>query len=259
MNARPDQLLLSSIHDVSPRFESAVDELIDMFEPRLGRRFAMLVVPNHWGDCPIVPGSAFAARLRGWAESGIEMVLHGLYHRDEQEHRGLDRLRSKLMTASEGEFLGLSATEAAKRIIYGRSLLEDVTGRPITAFVAPAWLYGPGAYAALAETGIRIAEDHWRVWSPPSGQVIARGPVVTWASRTVPRLCSSLAAAEILRRLAPQKALRIAVHPGDCSSQALLKSIRATLASASKSRTPARYCDLVVDEKWMPRVDSNHD
>lgn len=244
MPNRPKRLLLASIHDVSPRFESQVDRLATRLEPFVGTRFAMLVVPNHWRSGQIRPGSPFASRLRAWSSQGIEMLLHGFYHRDEHEHRGFDRFRAKFMTAKEGEFLGLSRAEALQRIADGRALVEDIIGKPVTGFVAPAWLYGPGAYEALAESGVQIAEDHMRVWSPATGKVLARGPVITWASRTPMRLRSSLAAAALLGRLAPQRVLRIGVHPGDCGSPALLESIRKTLARASASRTAARYLDL---------------
>src|SRR3954462_7921657 len=86
MPARPDRLLLASIHDVSPRFESEVDRLLDLLQPHVGERLAMLVVPNHWGDAPIRPGSPFASRLRSWADRGIEMFLHGYFHQDEAKH-----------------------------------------------------------------------------------------------------------------------------------------------------------------------------
>jgi len=238
------RILLASIHDVSPRFEQEVDRLAALLEPFVGTRFAMLVVPNHWGSCPIRSGSPFASRLRAWADGGVEMFLHGLYHRDHLRYHGLDRLRARFLTDHEGEFLGLSPQEAAVRISGGRALIEDITGRPVAGFVAPAWLYGPGAHEALAESGIPIAEDHWRVWSPADGRVLATGPVITWASRTKTRLASSLAAAAVLGRIAPQHALRIGVHPGDCKSPALLNSIRATLARGARSRRPAHYSEL---------------
>src|SRR3954468_8958171 len=114
---RPDHLLLASIHDVSPRFESEVDRLLDLLAPHVGERLAMLVVPNHWGDAPVVPGSAFAGRLRGWAEQGIEIFLHGFTHRDMAQYSGAaDWMRARMLTASEGEFLGLSRVDAAARI-----------------------------------------------------------------------------------------------------------------------------------------------
>lgn len=241
------RLLLASIHDVSPRFESEVDRLLDLLGPEVGNRVAMLVVPNHWGDAPIIPGSAFASRLRDWADKGIEMFLHGYFHRDTSVHQGaVDRLRARLMTASEGEFLGLSKAEASKRISLGRDLVEGVIGRSIDGFVAPAWLYGHGAREALHDAGVGLAEDHLRVWSPASGKQLARGPVITWASRTRMRLASSLAAAAVLRH-APLEVLRIGVHPPDVRHPALVASIAATLQRARLSRTAGRYRDLLAD------------
>jgi predicted deacetylase len=244
MPTEPKRLLLASIHDVAPRFEPQVDRLVAKLEPFVGTRLAMLVVPNHWRTGRIRPGSPFASRLRAWSDSGVEILLHGYYHRDDQEHRGVNRLRANFMTAREGEFLGLPKAQAAKRIADGRRLLEDIIGHPVAGFVAPAWLYGPGAHAALAESGMQVAEDHWRVWSPATGRVLAKGPVITWASRTPARLASSLAAAAMLCRFAPQNVLRIAVHPGDCGSPALLESIRKAFTAASANRSPARYLDL---------------
>jgi predicted deacetylase len=242
----PDErLLLASIHDVSPRFEGEVDRLLDALAAHVGDKLAMLVVPNHWGDSPIVPGSPFAHRLRAWADRGIEMFLHGLVHRDEARHAGVfDRFRARYLTAGEGEFLGLNRTEATDRINLGRAIIEDSTGRPIAGFVAPAWLYGKGALEALEDCAIPIAEDHLHVWSPEKRRELGRGPVITWASRTPLRLASSLAAAPVLRR-APIRTLRIGVHPPDCRHPPLMRSIDATFRSAARNRRVARYSDLL--------------
>jgi predicted deacetylase len=245
MSPTPQRLLLASIHDVSPRFESEVDRLMELLGPHVGTRLAMLVVPNHWGDAPIVPGSAFAGRLRSWAEQGIEMFLHGFTHRDEAQYSAAaDRIRARFMTASEGEFLGLSSSDAAARIAKGRDLLEDVIGRSIDGFVAPAWLYGDGAREALVKSAMPLAEDHLRVWSPATGAELAWGPVITWASRTRTRLLSSLAAAAALRH-APLEVLRIGVHPPDIRHPALVRSIGRTFTAARRKRRPARYGDLL--------------
>jgi predicted deacetylase len=230
---------------VSPRFESEVDRLMDVLGRHVDTRLAMLVVPNHWGEAPIVRGSPFAARLRGWADAGVEMFLHGFYHRDDGGHEGAaDRLRARFMTASEGEFLGLSRADASKRIAEGRALVEDVIGRPIDGFVAPAWLYGEGALDALREAAIPLAENHFRVWSPATGRQLAQGPVITWASRTRARLLSSLAAAATLRHI-PMRTLRVGVHPPDVRSPALMRSIEATFRTAGRSRRAGRYADLL--------------
>lgn len=245
MTATRDRLLLASIHDVSPRFESEVDALADLLRSHVGDRIALLVVPNHWGDAPIVPRSPFAARLRRWADSGFEIFLHGFFHRDQARHeRAADRIRARFMTGGEGEFLGLDRSTAAHRINAGRSLIEDITGQPIAGFVAPAWLYGAGALQALNDCAIAIAEDHMHVWSPISGERLARGPVITWASRTRLRLASSLAAAAALRR-APLEVLRVGVHPPDIHHPILVRSIKGTLARAARTRRAGGYSELL--------------
>ena len=246
MDTSSRRILLASIHDVSPRFESEVDGLLELLEPHVGRRLAMLVVPNHWGSAPIVPGSPFATRLRGWADGGIEIFLHGYFHRDDSGQAGAaDRLRARFMTAGESEYLGLPKGEAVARVSKGRSLVEEVIGRPVDGFIAPAWLYGRGALDALRESEITICEDHMRVWSPASGQTLARGPVITWASRSRLRLASSLAAAAVLRTI-PARVLRVGVHPPDVHHAALVRSIRHTLSVGAEGRTPARYSDLIA-------------
>jgi predicted deacetylase len=245
MSPTANRLLLASIHDVSPRFESEVDELLGLLQPHIGNRIAMLVVPNHWGNSPIRAGTPFASRLRAWSDAGIEMMLHGFFHRDDSPHSSVaDRLRASFMTASEGEFLGLSRADARARIDDGRALIEDVIGSRVAGFVAPAWLYGQGALDALADSSIPIAEDHLKVWAPATGKRLASGPVITWASRTRMRLASSLGAAAALRR-APLKVLRVGVHPPDCRHPTLVRSIEKTFAAALRTRRPAGYAELL--------------
>jgi predicted deacetylase len=215
----------------------------------------MLVVPDHWDEAPIAGNHAFAARLRFWADAGVEMFVHGWRHRDDSVHHGhWAGWKARHMTAGEGEFLGLDYDEAAARMARGRDLIEQATGRPVAGFIAPAWLYGPGALAAVADLGFVLAEDHLKVWSPASGRVLARGPVVTWASRSRPRAASSLAFAALARRaLAPVRTVRIAVHPGDAGHGPILRSIARTLGALAKGRTIGRYRDLVDAEMGTPR------
>lgn len=243
------KLLLASIHDVGPRFESEVDQLADLMGGVLGGpRFAMLVVPDHWGLAPLGAAPAFRARLRAWADLGVEMFVHGWYHKDLADHAGLASFKARHMTAGEGEFLGLSTAEAARRMADGKALVEDAIGRPAAGFIAPAWLYGAGALTALASGGFAVAEDHMKVWQPATGRTLARGPVVTWASRSRPRQLSSLAVATLARSaLHGLKVIRIATHPGDTGVPALLDSIARTLASFAGARPAARYADLLAD------------
>lgn len=241
-------MLLASIHDVGPRFVSEIDLLVDRVATAIGSmRMAMLVVPDHWGEAPLAGDPAFRARLRQWSDQGVEMFVHGWFHRDHAEHGGtLQDFKARHMTAGEGEFLGLSQGEAARRMADGRALIEDAIGRPVAGFIAPAWLYGDGAHAALRKSGFALAEDHFQVWSPRTGTVLARGPVVTWASRSRSRQLSSLAFAALARTaLRPLRVARVAVHPGDTRVPALLDSIDRTLKAFARERRIARYADLL--------------
>lgn len=238
--------LLCSIHDVGPRFEREVDRLAELYDRQLGQaRFAMLVVPDHWGAAPLSQDKAFQSRLRSWSDAGVEMFVHGWFHRDQARHSGFAKFKAGKLTAGEGEFLGLEHDEALRRMTEGKALIEDIIGRKVAGFIAPAWLYGPGARTALAQAGFGLAEDHFRVWEPTSGKVLSRGPVITWASRTRLRQLSSRFFARAARlALAGQRDVRLAVHPGDTNVPQLIRSIDATLADFAQGRVAARYADL---------------
>jgi predicted deacetylase len=149
------------------------------------------------------------------------------------------------MTAGEGEFLGLNHDEALRRMRAGKTMIEDIIGAPAAGFVAPAWLYGPGALAALRDAGFALAEDHMRIWSPVDDAILARGPVVTWASRSRPRIASSVFFAAIARHaLAAMETVRVAVHPGDIRVPVLLDSIDRTMGRLLRGRVAGRYRDL---------------
>jgi len=243
------RLLLASIHDVGPKFEREVDLLADRLTRLLGGpRFAMLVVPDHWDEAPLSRSPAYRRRLRDWSDAGVEMFLHGWRHRDDTAHAGrLAQIRARHMTAGEGEFLGLDRAEAQRRMQAGRAIVEDAIGRPVAGFIAPAWLYGAGARAALADEGFALAEDHLRVWRPADGRIVARGPVITWASRSRGRIASSLAFAALAgAALGALPVVRIAVHPGDTGVPRLLDSIDATVTRFTRNRTIGSYRDLLA-------------
>jgi hypothetical protein len=246
--ARPDSSLLISIHDVAPKFEGQVDRLADLVSRDMDvPRYAMLVVPDHWGDSPIRRGTPFASRLRAWSDAGVDMFVHGWFHLDRSEHDGaLAKFKAKRMTAGEGEFLGLDHDTARTRMADGRKLIEDIIGRPAAGFIAPAWLYGDGALRALGEEGFALAEDHMKVWRPATGEVVAKGPVITWASRNRWRIASSLAVASLARAALPRRPwMRVAVHPGDTNVPALTDSIARTIAALSRGARFARYRELL--------------
>ncbi len=240
--------VLVSVHDVSPRhFERlrTIDLLLG--KHGLAGRYSALIVPNFWHEWPLADHPEFLTWLRGAIEGGVEPILHGYFHVDESEHRSAwDRLRGQTMTASEGEFLGLGKEAARARIVAGQRLLRDHLGTAPEVFVAPAWLYSPATLEALSDLGIAVAEDHLRVWSPATGATLARGPVLSYASRTKARIAASwLWSRASTTLLGAMPTLRLAIHPHDLDIPALERELDRALGALLRERTPALYRDLV--------------
>jgi uncharacterized protein len=246
--AAPPKRLLVAIHDVGPRVESEIDQLRDFLASQVpAEKLALLVVPDHWGEAPVIAGSPFASRLREWATSGAEIFVHGWFHRDTSEHRDRSaRSRAHRPTEDDGEFLAIDLATSRRRMADGKRLIEDVIGRPVAGFIAQAWSYGPEALEALAESDFALAEDDCKVWRPASGEILCHGPVITWASPGGPRIVSSLAASQILpSALHGAPVVRLAIHPGDCAVPSLLTSIDRVLDRLCRRRSLARYADLI--------------
>ncbi len=242
-----EKRILVSVHDVTPRhFEQLLR--IDRFleEAGLAGRYGMLVVPDFWHRWPLDAHPDFKAWLRARSDAGVEMILHGYHHVDETPHAGAARRwKASVLTAGEGEFLGLDKSESVRRLERGRELIEGIVGRQVEGFVAPAWLYGEAALGALHELGFRFAEDHWRVWCPRTGETLARSPVVSYASRSPARIASSLLWSKVSGVvLAPLRVVRLAIHPHDFDHDRLVKEIDRVLRGFLTVREPGLYREL---------------
>ncbi len=254
----PVRRVLVSVHDVSPRHF----ERLRAIEALLGRhglkgRYAALIVPNFWHEWPLADHPEFIAWLRESIDSGVEPILHGYFHVDESEHSSTwDRLKGQAMTASEGEFLGLSQESARARIVAGQRLLHEHLGVTPEVFVAPAWLYSAGTRAALSEIGIAVAEDHLQVWSPTTNTTLARGPVLSYASRTRARIAASwLWSRASTALLGPLPVLRLAIHPHDLDVPALERELDRALEVLLGERTTMLYRDLFSKDRNNPVSD----
>jgi uncharacterized protein len=239
--------LLTSIHDVTPYHLQRLEQLVPIIEEVVGKgKFALLVVPDFHREGRLDQNAVFAKQLRGWADDGCDIFLHGFTHLDESEYSSFGAgLKAKRLTAGEGEFLGLSYYDATRKLIDGRKVVEDIIGRPVTGFIAPAWLYSPGSLRAIADQGFDLCEDHFRVWNPQNDEVYARGPVVTYASRSPTRLLSSLLWSRIATvALSRANVVRFAVHPHDVDAPELVAEIRRALLAFNRSHIASSYREL---------------
>jgi len=229
-----------SVHDASPAVEEVLRE-IDSFLRKVGAfPYSLLVIPSLRGEWPLEDHPGFCDWLRDLSRSGVRMVLHGLHHCGGGECRGpSSAVRRLLFTRGEGEFLCMTREESARRMAEGRRILAGVLGRPVTAFVAPAWLYSRGSMAALKDMGFRYAESRWRQWDPAGGKTLLHSPVLNLAGGCAFK--REAAAAWVYtgsRLLAAAGTIRMALHPEDFSDPERKRAVVDLLPELLAGREP---------------------
>jgi predicted deacetylase len=141
----------------------------------------------------------------------------------------------------EAEFAALDATRAAWRIASGRAWFS-ARGWPLSGFVAPAWLLGPGAWHALREEpGVQAPSFLYTTtwtrlhWLHPARSLWAPSLVYTARNRAGRVLSPGLIdLARLVQRDAPL--VRLGLHPADARHPALLRHMQRVLTAMLRER-----------------------
>ena len=143
-------------------------------------------------------------------------------------------LQRRVLTASEGEFSALTECEAELRIDAGLRMFERLKWN-VAGFVAPAWLLGAGARAALAQHAHPLHEharasrnDHRR---PPHRRA-GDFRIGAQLHGGVGPADNGFARQRAMTRDTPL--LRVALHPADADDADLLGAWRDLLGSTAR-------------------------
>jgi predicted deacetylase len=191
----------------------------------------LLVVPDfhHGGELRADPG--YARMLRGLADEGHELFLHGYFHRSLPGSGVGHFVAQKVVSAGEAEFASYDREVGERWLDAGVAMLREL-GLPMRGFVPPAWARRSWLMPALAARGLDYTEDQLFIYEPSSG---ARRlcPALNYASRT------------LVGRLYPRAGVpvRVALHPADVHHAMLVDETRSLLAWA-RGRTTDRVGDL---------------
>jgi len=237
--------VLVAVHDVSPVHTRRLDVLYRLLDELGVRRYALLVVPDWHGGWPLGQYPQFTAQLRERAATGVEIMLHGLRHDEVGLPRPLaHRMRTFGRTDHEGEFASLPPAEARARIDQGLATLR-AAGLDAIGFVPPAWLGAPGLERVVHDAGLGFTEDTRSIVVLATGRRI-RAPTTCWSTRTAWRARGSLVVAALRLRLERTRPLvRVALHPPDVESPAVLASCRRTLGALLEQREVIDYGELL--------------
>ncbi len=236
--------LVVSLHDVSPLTRERCARMLGDLAALGITRTSLLVIPNHHRKAPMTEDASFGAWLRELAAAGHEVVLHGYYH---LRTGGPRNWVTERYTAGEGEFYDLSEAGARERLERGRRELEAAGLRPC-GFIAPAWLLGPAAEAAVrAEefaytTRLRVFTDF------VSGREMVSQSLV-WSVRAAwRRVVSQGWNALLARRLRGNPLVRVSLHPPDWDHPAIRRQVERLIGAALAGREPMTY------EGWLARL-----
>ncbi|HEY0179624.1 MAG TPA: polysaccharide deacetylase family protein [Dokdonella sp.] len=229
--------LCIALHDVAPATWPRCVRLLDRLDALGAPPLTLLVVPDYHRRGRADADAAFVRAIDRRLARGDEVALHGYFHLDDAAPPRTPRqwLLRRRLTAGEGEFAALDERTAAARIDAGLAMLGRLGWHP-HGFVAPAWLLGAGARAALATAPLRYTSTHTQL-VPLDGAPPVAAPCIGASARSAWRRRASragLALAGAATRNAPL--LRVALHPADAEHADLLAAWSAVLAALLDAR-----------------------
>lgn len=231
--------LCVSIHDVAPATWSRCRELRDAVHVICPRApVTLLVVPNYHDDGAHTPAD-YLQWLHACVARGDEIALHGYTHRDERarDAHGMQRLARRVYTASEGEFAGLSYHEAARRIARGRLWCAS-HGLKVRGFVAPAWMLGKWAWAALGDFDFEYTTTLTRFIALRTGQRVF-APSVVYSTRSgLRRTLSRGWNRTLLTATTDASLVRVGLHPADALHPGIANHAWKLLDKLARVREP---------------------
>lgn len=238
----PSRSLVVSIHDVSPQTREATERILAELAELGVRKVSLLVIPDHHHKGHLLDDPEFCTWLRGRAQRGDEVVMHGYFHRRDQKagETFRQKLTTRYYTAGEGEFFDIAGADALRIVSQARQEFRKI-GLDPQGFVAPAWLLSEGADRALQRLGIAYTTRVSGVFDYTTGVRHASQSLV-WSTRSWPRrIVSRIWNAFLFRRLKSRPLLRIGIHPPDLGHRAVWQQIKALTAKALADRTAVTY------------------
>jgi predicted deacetylase len=231
--------LCIAIHDVAPATWPQCERLLALLDRVGAPPLTLLVVPDYHHRGGIDRDADFIRAIERRLARGDEVALHGYFHLDDSAPptNPAQWLRRRLLTDGEGEFAQLSETEAAQRLARGIEMFSRVGWQP-RGFVAPAWLLGAGARAALAHSPLAYTSTHAHLETLGDRRRIA-APCLTASTRASwRRLASRVWLALAAAATRDMELVRVGLHPADAGYADVCVSWEEILRNLLASRDP---------------------
>jgi predicted deacetylase len=247
--------LLVSLHDVSPLTLADCEAARALLsDAGIGSAaLTVLVVPRHEGRVAVDEDAATVRFLRGLADDGATLVMHGLSHRmPGRAWSPVGFVRGHVFARGQGELLRATAAETTRALDEGAAILRRAGLEAATrAFVPPAWLLSRAARDVVSRAGFDFYEIFAGIvvgaldGAPRNGAPVHEAHprasrVVGWGSLNGVEAVATDAYAR-LQTLWRVIDTRVAVHPADMRRPAQRRSIAAALARLTARARPLSY------------------
>lgn len=239
------------LHDVAPATWPQCRRILDTLTAIDHVPVTLLAVPRYHGAGR---DAAFEAWLVARAALGDEVALHGYTHLDDQPASGrIDWFQRSVCTRGEGEFSRLPFDEAKWRIGAGVDWLRSIGIEP-AGFVAPAWLLGEDAWAALweYEHALRYTCTLRRIHLlRETRSVECQGQA--FSNSTWWRRAASVVWNDALRRWqCDQPFVRLELHPNDSAHSGVRRAWQRLAIEQLRTRRACTLAALVQELRRAP-------
>ncbi len=133
-----------------------------------------------------------------------EPVLHGFTHET---------------TAYTNEFFLLKRKAIHQRIVQGKRILQQVSGKKICGFVPPKWILSKDLISILKEEQFQYTTTFLRIIPFDRNNIFCPAINFLYTYSSLNMVLANLAALYAIRQLKRKKFIRIAIHPEGFSSR----------------------------------------
>lgn len=247
--------LCVSIHDVAPQTWPDCLRLLQALQAVADIPLTFLVVPQYHGYQ--ARSEAYENMLGELLAQGHELALHGYTHLDTAPSPPRTGLAKRFMrtvyTQREGEFAAIDAAEARHRMELGLAWFRQ-RNWPVKGFVAPAWLLGEGAWAALQDFPFEYTTTMGRFYLLPQRQSLLSPSLVYTARNAAGRLVSPHWADLQAHLLQMSPLARLSLHPRDAAYPALVRHFQHLVEKLLATREPLTKASFA--QRWRTRQEN---
>lgn len=264
----PLRYLIVSIHDVTPKFYTQIEEIINRLQKIRVDKTNLLLVPDwlpnskpHENDLRRHP--KFVDFLKDLNKNGFSFAQHGLYHKSLKRkgcYKGpVQYVMGEYIAIGLAEMQNLNYPETMQVINQGQKIFTE-TGLEAKGCVPPWWQASPAAISAIIESrkfDYYMATDFWHLFgrfsTVPITDLKSRQTHISRELCFEPR--DKLAdyftrgLEWLVTRCEQASVIRFGIHPSDVENEELFNHILGRIEEVKQERELVTYPEL-LDKKY---------